>query len=675
MKTIEIKNIQLVNFKGQKNASIDFEHNTDIYGRNESGKTTIFDAYTWLPFGKDSQDRKDFELKTLDKNNNVIEKLDHEVIGTYIVNGETIVLRKVLKEKWVKKKGSEKTEFIGNTIEHYWNDVPLGTAREYQDKVNLICDESVFKLITNPAAFMSLKWQERREVLLKIADKISDETLAKGDRAFEKLFTKLSNNKTLEEYSKEIQASIKKAKDELKAIPIRIDEIVRGKAEGIDFKQVSFMLETKTEELNKIDLSIQNKSGMFDTEIAKNNEAKSKVNHLKNWLTVQEGLYKSEAKKKVEAQNKDIVDFQNKIDENLSNIKTAENTLITLNSKIELIGSEILETNAKIISKREQWHTENAKELTFDNDCFDCPTCKRAFEATDIEAKKAKLQTDFITSKKTELTKISEAGKALKNILDSQQAEIDALNKRVENGKEHIKTLQTANDKLLEDKNKLQADKVVLVEDEIYKALLASDENYHKKKAEILEIESTIIEVPTIDFSEFTEKKKVLKEAIADLNKKMHQKEQIKLSDDRIKKLQAEETILSQHILNREREQFVIDNFNKIKIEHLENSINTKLKIVKFKMFEKQINGGEVECCEALLDGVPYSNVNTAGKLNIGLDIINMLCEFYQVSAPIIIDNRESVTDIIECQSQIINLVVSPDDQVLRTQTKLKIAN
>jgi len=162
---------------------------------------------------------------------------------------------------------------------------------------------------------------------------------------------------------------------------------------------------------------------------------------------------------------------------------------------------------------------------------------------------------------------------------------------------------------------------------------------------------------------------------IFELNKKMHIKETNRLADNRILKLQAEEQILSQQILDVEREQFIIDNFNKAKIEYLETSINSKLKFVKFKMFDSLINGGEIECCEALLDGVPYSNVNTAGKLNIGLDIINMLCEFYQVSAPIIIDNRESVTDIIECKSQIINLVVSPEDEILRTENKLKIAN
>jgi hypothetical protein len=670
MKNIELKNIQLVNFKGIKFQSIDFEHNTDIFGANKAGKTTIFDAVTWVLFGKDSQDRKDFELKTLNEKNQVIEKLDHEVTATFLVDGETVVLRKILTEKWTKKKGSATTEFTGNTIEHYWNDVPLGTAREYQEKVSLICEETVFKLITNPASFMSLKWQDRREVLVKIADKISDTQLAHGNRDFEKLLTKLSTTKTLEEYNKEIQASIKKAKEDLKAIPTRIDEVVRNTPEALDFKQISYLLETKQGFLEKIDADIQDKSGMYDTEITKNNEVKSKLNLLKNWVSMNESVLREKAKKQVQDQNKNLVELQAKITENAGNITIAQNKITTLTGKAELLKTEILDTKSKVDAKRAEWHVENAKTLDFEAGCFDCPTCKRAFEATDIEAQKTKMHADFIASKKVELAKITTSAKSLIAIMENQQTEVDAINLRIQEGKKFIETLTATGVELMAEETNLQANTVVLVENEIYKALLASDELHHQKLAEITTTEASIVEIPKIDYSELITNKNALVAEILELNKKMHTKDQIKLADDRVKKLQAEETILSQQILDVERTQFIIDNFNRVKIEALENSINSKLQYVKFKMFEQQINGGEVPCCEALLNGVPYTNVNTAGRLNIGLDIINMLCGFYQVQAPIIIDNRESVTDIIECESQIINLVVSPQDEVLRVAPK-----
>lgn len=114
------------------------------------------------------------------------------------------------------------------------------------------------------------------------------------------------------------------------------------------------------------------------------------------------------------------------------------------------------------------------------------------------------------------------------------------------------------------------------------------------------------------------------------------------------------------------KEQYTIDNFIKLKIDTIEGKINSKFSYVKFKLFETQINGGQVETCEALINGVPFSDANTASKINAGVDIINTLCEFYKVSAPIFLDNRESVSEIIPTDSQIINLIVSAGDKKLR---------
>ena len=97
MKNIQIKKIELNYFKGVQKQEIDFDKNTDIFGDNGTGKTTIFDAFTWLLFGKDSTDRKDFEIKTLDKSNVVIPKIEHEVSAVIMVENEKISIRRILK--------------------------------------------------------------------------------------------------------------------------------------------------------------------------------------------------------------------------------------------------------------------------------------------------------------------------------------------------------------------------------------------------------------------------------------------------------------------------------------------------------------------------------------------------------------------------------------------------
>lgn len=204
---IQLKSITLLNFKGIRNLTIGFNESgvTSIYGKNAIGKTTIFDAFTWLMFGKDSTDRKDFNIKTIDESGNVIEKLPHEVSATIIVDGEEMNLRKCYDEKWTKKRGTSVEEFTGNEVHPFINDVPYSVS-EYQRKVNDICNESIFKLITNPLYMPSMKKDAQRQTLFDMAGELSDKDVAAGNKDFVALLDSLTG-KTLEEYKRQISAA------------------------------------------------------------------------------------------------------------------------------------------------------------------------------------------------------------------------------------------------------------------------------------------------------------------------------------------------------------------------------------------------------------------------------------------------------------------------------------
>ncbi|APM40572.1 AAA family ATPase [Clostridium kluyveri] len=103
-KTIVLKELHLRSFKGIKELDINFDKITNVYGDNATGKTTIFDAFTWLLFNKDSQDISKFDVQPLDENNKVVHMVDTEVEAVLEINGINTVLRKLLKEKWVKPK-------------------------------------------------------------------------------------------------------------------------------------------------------------------------------------------------------------------------------------------------------------------------------------------------------------------------------------------------------------------------------------------------------------------------------------------------------------------------------------------------------------------------------------------------------------------------------------------
>ena len=226
MKTVKLQKLKMLNFKGIKKLEINFNsEQTNIFGANASGKTTIFDSFTWLLFGKDSSGRSDFEVKTLDENNKVIEKIEHEVEAELLIDSTPLVIRRVLSEKWVKKRGSLDSEFTGNQTEYYWNGVPM-QQKEFQQNVSDILEEGIFKLITNPLAFNSLKWEERRKILTSMVD-ISDDVIA-GEK-YKAILTEIRKHKSAEDYKKMVLASVKKAKEDISAIPTRIDEVERNK--------------------------------------------------------------------------------------------------------------------------------------------------------------------------------------------------------------------------------------------------------------------------------------------------------------------------------------------------------------------------------------------------------------------------------------------------------------
>ena len=668
MKNIQIKKIELNYFKGVQKQEIDFDKNTDIFGDNGTGKTTIFDAFTWLLFGKDSTDRKDFEIKTLDKSNVVIPKIEHEVSAVIMVENEKISIRRILKENWVKKRGSLETEFSGNVTDYYWNEVPM-QQKEFQVKVSQILDETVFKMITNPLAFNAMKWQDRRLALIKIAGEVSDQELASGNSEYEKLIAQLVNGKTLEDYRKQIQASIKKSKEDLKAIPTRIDEISKSMPETFDFLKLGGEIDLKQKEILKVEEQITNKSKAFDSVLEANQGKKVKASNLKSEIQEIESKAKTQAKKDATPDNATADGLRTKLETSNSDLGTAENGIKTLESKLSTLENEIESIDKKIVAKREEWATENAKELTFNDNDFHCPTCKREFESGDVDGKKTELQNHFKTSKSNALELIQKQGKSLSDEKATTQTEIDALKVRIENGKKHIEALKATIETQKSDlDNELSKSNTDNPKDEnlIYECILSLDQVYKSKKSDLVALEATIEEVPVVDTAELQTQKQTLNAEIDALKSKLQNEVQIKAVNDRVKALQDEEKTLAQQIANVEKEQFVIENFNKLKIDTLEQKINSKFKFVNFKMFDLQINGGEFECCDALIDGVPFSDANTASRINAGLDIINTLCEFYQVTAPIFIDNRESIINVIPIESQIINLIVSEADKKLR---------
>ena len=237
-KSVIIKKMEFLNFKGIRNMTVEFGRElTNILGQNGIGKSTVFDGFTWLLFGKDSHDRKTFNIKTLDANGVVIPRIPHEISAVLLVNGEEIELCRKYNEKWTKKRGSAAEEFVGHEEERLYNGVPC-SVKEFNEKISAICSEEVFKFITNPLFFTSQKMDVQRSMLFRMAGGISDEDVAQDNADFESLLACLTG-KSLDEFKREISAKKRRIKTEVEMIPSRIDERKRDMPEEEDWSRHS----------------------------------------------------------------------------------------------------------------------------------------------------------------------------------------------------------------------------------------------------------------------------------------------------------------------------------------------------------------------------------------------------------------------------------------------------
>jgi DNA repair exonuclease SbcCD ATPase subunit len=667
MKNIVLKSLELKNFKSFRHAKFDDfnEKENFIYGKNGAGKSTLFDAFLWLLFGKDANDRKDYEIKPLDENNQVQKQIDVEVHATLLINNEEVTMSRIYKEKYKQIRGTETRVYDGNTTNYIFNEVPY-SEKEYKSKIAEITGESIFKLITNPSAFESLDWKKKREVLVSIAGEVSDEELFNSDADFKELSLKLTN-KTLDEYDTQLKASIKKSKQEKEDTPARIDELKNSKIQDIDFAKIDSDIQEKETKISDIDSELENASKSVQNIVDANTKVQQEIQKLNSQKSEIEIRLRNQAKQECFVDTSSVDALKSRLRLKESERDDYADNRIKLKSSIVDYQKQI-----EILQVRKQgliaWYNkENTKQLVFNDNDFNCPCCSRPFEEKDIETKKQELVSKFNTDKTSLLNSIINDGNQVKTQIEVLNNTLNAYQLKLDEQKVFIDQLT---DEVISIENQIQTETSNLQspknEEEVYQNLINDDAQLSKLKIEIATLQSKIKEVKQADNSELKEQKQTLQTEIKQLIELKGKSSVNESIDNRIKELASREKELSQIIANLEKEQFVIERFKKVKTESLEKSVNEKFEYVTFKLFEEQVNGGLNPTCITLVNGVPFGSANTAGRINAGLDIINTLCKVNEINAPVFLDNRESVTELIPTESQIISLIVDPNQETLK---------
>lgn len=635
---MKLTQLNLQNFKGIEFGDFRFTNNTIIRGDNATGKTTVFDALCWLLFGKDSLDRADFQIKTL-KNGEPVHNVNHMVQAAFDnEDGTGFTLKRIYREKYSNPRGGE-VKLTGHTTDYFINDVP-SKEKEYKAFINNMINEDVFKLITNPLFFNEqYTWQNRRKLLLEMCGDVDDASVINSKEELKRL-TELLNGRSVDEQRKIIASKKTAINKELDMIPVRIDEAVKCKPTPLEAEQKLkddiATIETAIKQLKEDKSVIVN--GLDGAErTAKIREVKRKLTDRKSQLMNEH----TDKERRLEHEYK----------LSLVQLQMAESERDRYKDREYELDSQIKQEEARIDKLQAEFDTFNKQEFDDEN----CPTCGQPYPAE----KRAELEAIFNTQKATNLEewqKLIDSAKALKqNYIEQKeimQVKADGMCSQIE----ELSNSKNAKQKAMNEVGEVDLDNDVQVNDLKAELFMLELDEDNSSDDQLKRIDSELSELADKRSTLQTELTKY--DVIRDITKRINELEQ------------EQQRLINEKNLVDETA-FLLDEFVKAKVEMLEDTINKHFTITTFKMANVLVNGSIEDCCETMVDGVPYRSLNNAARINAGIDIINALTKFYKVNAPVFIDNAEAVTKFINCKSQTIKLIVDETCKELRVDMEV----
>lgn len=656
---MDIKLIKLVldNFKGAKHFELNAEgKDIVVRGENNTGKTTIADAFYWLLFNKDSKGSTKFAIKTLDNVGDEINNLKHSVYAVLKIDGKEQHIKKTYSEKWTRKRGQAKSSFTGHETVY-----ELGATKEeltpkklkdFNEFINsIISDEQIFKLTTNPFWFNSLKQDERKNILMSLVDEVTDEDVIKSDTKLKEL-KKLLGDGSLEDFKARIKRNKKAINDDLKAIPVRVDEINHNMpdVQKYDKDKLEKELASINEEIKVIDGQIKDiENGLSVEKIEK--DIKSKQLEIQYLIDNHDG----DSRRKLTSLN-------NEESEKERAVAVKRRDLSNLKAELQRNESEMEEQNEKFknLGTKHKELVNEQKEFTTATVC-DC--CGQDIPAHMQEEAIKKMEESYNAGKSETLEKIQSDGIEIRNRVKYLSEQNDEIEKSMETIKQEINKDTQSIDELKEEIKVLESNNTRVEDTDEYKQIDSDIQALKEQKGQ--SIQSISDDVNSLIKS----KKEPLLNQQRDIKQKLDDIQLSQRAIERIDELESRQEQLAQEYNDLEHATFLTEEFTKQKVKLMESSINDKFEITKFKLFNVLINEGVEDVCIALHNGVPYdSGLNNAARINVGLDIINALSKHYNFYAPIMIDNAESVTDVHETTSQQIQLEVSKKDKELTVE-------
>ncbi len=642
MTNIRIKSLKLENFKCHRYLKLDLDgRNVSIYGDNATGKTSVYDALTWLLFGKDSSGNgeKNIDIKPLNASGSVA---DHGAItsveAVLSVAGEVITLKRTYREVWSTKRGSSAETYDGNTSEYFVDGVPC-KKYVFESKIKELLPEDVFRLLTSVEYFPSvLSWQNRRTVLFDIAGTHTDREIMAGNAAFVPLLEEMGKL-TLDDFKKKLVADRKGLSGIRNETPARLNELSKtvSDLEGLDFAGARTELAALEEQ--RKDLGAQLITLENDNVTAGKRLEIRELQLQRDKLTNQNQAFRDSQK----ATGPDLSTLQRQHSDAMAHLNHATAMLTCAKDSISTY-------ERKINAFRERWITVKGEAFSDGK----CPTCGQALPFEQLRAATEqfeKRQADRLREiEQTAQTMIDAKAQSEKRVqeLETEISHYDALCKDLDTQMEAVRNSKTE----------------ITDMDGYAEQLRAIDEKLMRLNGELSAMVNGKQDVKNGLSGELADINTRIKE-LQDLTAK---ESMLEYTQRRITDLQEDARAAATKLESIEKMLFLIEEYTRHKARYVEDSVNRLFRVARFRLFREQANGGLEERCDVVCGGVPYTGLNNGAKINVGIDIINTLSRHFGVSVPLFIDNAESVTRLECADTQVIRLVVSESDAKLRCE-------
>lgn len=646
---MKLLRLTLDNFKGTKHFSLDLPEGCSaaVYGENGTGKTTLADAWCWLLFGVDSKGQSDSKNGGFQVSTKGTSGLDYSVSAVIEVDGRTHTLRRVYREEFSRKNGESEKGQAKNHTDYYLDDTPLKTKKQYDAFIDtLFPSREIGRALTVPSYFpRELEPGSRRELLLKLfSPEITEDSVMDRHPELARLRT-YKGYKTVEQYRDWAKAQRTAVNKELDSIPGRIDEANLAKREEVPTPEDDAVFQRLQAEKAKLAMKISAiRSGSAQMDAIRR---KSETEAL---LSERRATYMGKFLHANDALNADAQALRKEISDK-------ERAVFLLKRKKEERILFMEGIRKEIDHLGEKWQEWQGKR--FDESSTVCPTCGQSLPPEQIQEAREK----FNLTRSETIRQIEEQGTQLREHLKRDSAAV----------KEEQKTITAAEQELAELQEKLDKLAAAIVTPPPFE----ETEDFRKltKEIEGLRQEEAILKVSAEkQLAPLLEKEEAIQQRLDELARKRLNVEMNRQQEQRIRDLLAKQKELNLQLTTLDDGLTLADQFIRLRAMDLEEDINSHFEVVRWKLFDMQVNGGVKTCCEAMADNdngifVEYgSNLNDGRRIQAGVDIINAITKATGVTAPIWIDGAGELTKKLNTQSQCIRLYASEADKALRVE-------